>query len=63
MITITQGIRGYKSSADRKRAIKMMIRSGRFNHFVCFRDVKSEFALQFGFAEWARERNCPYINW
>ncbi len=32
----------------------------RFNHFVFFRDVQSDFALQFGFAEWA-STDHPYI--
>jgi hypothetical protein len=32
----------------------------RFNHFVCFRDVQSPFALAFGFAEW-KSVDCPYI--
>jgi hypothetical protein len=32
----------------------------RFNHFVCFVDVESPYALQFGFAEWASP-NHPYV--
>jgi hypothetical protein len=33
----------------------------RFNYFVCFRDVQSEWALQFGFAEWANIDH-PYVD-
>lgn len=31
-----------------------------FNHFVCFMDVQSPFALQFGFADWTTI-DRPYI--
>lgn len=33
----------------------------RFNHFVCFRDVQSAYALQFSFAEWAYENGPDYV--
>jgi hypothetical protein len=33
----------------------------RFNYFVCFRDVHSPFALQFGHAEWAPV-DRPYVQ-
>jgi len=58
MKRITPKIRGYASRADRERAIKQLFRKG-WNHFVCFRDVQSEFALQYGLALWAG--NSPYI--
>lgn len=58
MKQIVSRIRGYASSADRERAIKQLFRKG-YNHFVCFRDVQSEFALQYGLALWAG--NYPYV--
>lgn len=53
------GVRGYKTAADRERAIKVMSRRGIANHFVCYRDVRSEFALQFGSAAWVT--GAPYV--
>lgn len=53
--------RGYASAADRKRAIKQLIRKG-WNHFVCYRDVQSQFALEFGKAAWVGE-GAAYVNW
>lgn len=47
------GIRGYASDGDRNRAIAMLRKCG-FNHFVCFRDVRSAFALTIGYAQWVR---------
>mgnify|MGYP001615463564 FL=1 len=52
------GTRGYRTPADRNRAIAMLVRRG-LNHFVCYRDVQSEFALQFCVAAWAGSH--PYI--
>jgi hypothetical protein len=34
----------------------------RFNHFVCFVDVQSPYALQFCFAEWQTSEK-PYVIW
>lgn len=45
MIEITDWTRGYRSAADRRRAIAMLHRSGRYQRFVCYRDVRAEFAL------------------
>lgn len=47
MIRITEMVRGYKSSADRKRAIILMWRAGTAQRFICFRDVQSDFALMY----------------
>ena len=48
MIQISKSlnIRGYKNSADRQRAIKMLKKSG-FTHFTCYRDAQSPHALMF----------------
>ena len=45
--------RGYTSPANRKRAIAGLRKKG-WNHFVCYKDTKSEFALQFGKAAWVQ---------
>lgn len=48
------GVRGYASVGDRRRAIAMLRKRG-FNYFVIFRDVRSEYALQIGSADWVLE--------
>lgn len=53
----TGGTRGYNSPADRKRAIRMLQRRG-WNHFTCYRDVQSRYALQYGKSDFG-----PCINW
>lgn len=50
--------RGYQTDADRERAIKQLQRRG-FNHFVCYRDVASDYALAATWSEWAVGR--PYV--
>jgi hypothetical protein len=42
----------YKTAADRRRAIKLLTRGSRFNHFVPYLDVAG-IALTCGWAEWA----------
>lgn len=51
-------VRGYATAADRERAIKQLARRG-LNHFVCYRDAQSEFALMAGACTWAGSR--PYV--
>lgn len=54
------GYRGYNSATDRNRAIKMFYRAG-YNYFVCYRDTQSEFALNYGWAEWVEKQPfCKY---
>jgi hypothetical protein len=52
------------SDAGRRAWIKRLHEKhpGRFNHFVCFVDVQSPFALMFGFAEWNVSEK-PYVIW
>lgn len=67
------GVRGYNSPADRKRAIKAIFKTGKANHFTCFMDVQSRYALQYGASNWVMESNrvradfclppAPYVNW
>jgi hypothetical protein len=45
------GTRGYDSAKARAQAIKQFRKSG-LNHFVCYRDVQSDFALVFGWCDW-----------
>ena len=51
------------SSEARNNWIKRLNQKhpSRFNHFVCFRDVQSDYALQFGFADWASISH-PYVD-
>jgi len=49
--TVPNGIRGYGSDAARSRAIAMLAKQG-CNYFVTFCDVRSRFALSFGYAKW-----------
>jgi len=51
---IPNGVRGYGSAADRRRAITMLAKQG-CNYFVTYRDVRSRYALTFGFATWVAE--------
>jgi len=44
LISKTLNIRGYKTSADRERAIKMLKKSG-FSHFIRYHDTQSAHAL------------------
>ena len=53
------GTRGYRSVADRERAIRQLARTG-LNHFVCYRDVRAEFSLAYGVATWAG--STPYVS-
>lgn len=53
MKLITDSVRGYDSSANRKRAIAALARKG-FNYFVCFRDVQSTYALLYSKADWVK---------
>ena len=55
------GIRLYRNAADRKRAVKMLMKSG-LNYFVGFRDANEKFpaGLSYGIAEWAGL--FPYVR-
>lgn len=49
------GVRGYGSARARERAIRDMAAAGcepPINYFVCFSDVQSPYALQYGHAAW-----------
>lgn len=64
MQTIVENFsRGYRTSADRSRAIKNMFRrsEGKVNYFVCYKDVHAEFALHFGHATWVSP-GTYYLN-
>ena len=60
MVKITNITRGYKTHADRKRALAQLFRRG-FNYFVFYRDTQAQFALQFGNADWVKE-GTYYLN-
>ena len=73
MKQITSYCRGYKTAADRKRAITMLTGmpyshpgfadDGKpINYFTCYRDVQSEFALMYGHAEWV-EDGKTHVAW
>lgn len=47
MLKITDITRGYRTPADRNRAIAQLRKLG-FDHFVRYRDTASEFALCYG---------------
>ena len=47
MVRITSITRGYRTAADRERAISQLRRRG-FDHFVRYRDTQSAHALCFG---------------
>lgn len=53
MIQITTMIRGYKRPGYRRIALAQLRRRG-YNYFVFFRDVQSEYALQYGKAAWVK---------
>lgn len=55
MIQITNRIRGYRTQGDRSRAIYQLRKRG-WNYFVGFKDVQSDYALNYGQAEWAKDR-------
>ncbi len=60
---VKNGVRGYNSAANRKRAIKNLVRFG-YNYFVCYRDTQSEFALTFSIANWVKDSKLNYyVNW
>lgn len=61
MKKILDTVRGYKTARDRKCAIQMLRKQG-FNHFVCYKDVKSNYALMYGKADWCKG-NSYYVNW
>jgi hypothetical protein len=60
MKNITDMVRGYQSCGDRKRAIAMLRRLG-YNHFVCFKDVNSDYALMYNKASWV-EPGSIYVD-
>lgn len=42
---------GFDSREEREEGIRALTEAG-WNHFVPYRDVQAEFALQYGRAEW-----------
>lgn len=56
----SKAYRGYSDAGNRNRAIAQLRRRG-FNYFVCYRDVQSPFALNFGVATWVAPGGV-YIN-
>lgn len=55
---IKNHIRGYETEGDRRKGVRMLLKQG-FNYFVGFKDVSSNFALQYGKATW--ETGLPYF--
>ena len=45
--------RGYKTVADRDRAIAQLKKHG-YNYFVCYRDTRAEFALDYARVQWKK---------
>lgn len=48
---ITEMTRGYATPNARRLAIRALARAG-YNYFVPYKDTQSDFALQFGVANW-----------
>lgn len=53
MIQITDIVRGYKRTGDRKRALSHLFKRG-YNYFVFFKDTQSDCALLYSKAEWVK---------
>lgn len=58
--TNRSGNRGYDTTGDRNRAIAALRLRG-YNHFVCYRDTRADFALQYGTAAWCQPGHI-YVN-
>lgn len=61
--TVIGGILFCNSAAARDAWVRRLYRTGRFNSFVYFRDVKTPYAVQFGWADWAADRKAPSIQY
>ena len=63
MKRIIERVRGYETSADRKRAIAQLFKRG-WTRFVCYRDTQAEFALMFSKPSWVpADTHQPHVDW